>query len=156
MQQPDSLHEALKKIRQDPRTPHPGTITLRYLWNHSERVERASDWPESIIFFCVNDKHEEVPRNQAKWCIPLVEFETLSVDEKGNSVPPREASFIERFEYGPDHTFLRSVSTPPVRVPPPELRAPPPSRAEPERQTYTAPNRTETWLTRLTRWIRSV
>lgn len=135
--------------------PHPGTITLRYLWNHSERVDQASDWPESITFFCVNDKREEVSRNQAKWCIPLVEFETFSVDEKGNPVPPREASFIERFEYGPGHTFVRSVSTPPVRVPPPELRAPPPPRDESAPQTYTVPDRTETWWTRLTRRIRS-
>lgn len=120
----DSRRTALDKIKQDPSRPHPGRITLRYLWNQSERIDNAADWPESITFFCLNENHERVARDQATWCIPLVEFETFSVDENGNPVPPRDASFIERFEYGPDHTLIRSVSTPPVRTPPPELRAP--------------------------------
>ncbi|MBN3728668.1 hypothetical protein [Burkholderia sp. Ac-20379] len=137
----DSRLAALDKIKQDPSLPHPGRITLRYLWNQSERIENAADWPEGITFFCLNEKHERVERDQATWCIPLVEFETFSVDEHGKPVPPREASFIERFEYGPDHTFIRVVSTPPVRTPPPELRTPaPPSPRHNEPQSRrTAP-----------------
>lgn len=124
MPRSDPLTDALERVKQDAKAPHPGTLTIRSLWNKSEVKESSESWPDGNIFFCWNEKDEVVSRNKAKWCVPLVEFETLSVDEAGKPVPPNHASFISRKEYGPNHTFVRSVSTPPVRVPPPELRAP--------------------------------
>lgn len=115
----------------------------------------------STLLNCWNEKDEVVPRDRAKWCVPLVEFETLSVDEQGRPVPPNRASFISRKDYGPNHTFIGSASTPPVRVPPSEFRAPraePPTyRPEPQKDGFPAYHRLPVerigWWEKVKGWI---
>jgi hypothetical protein len=99
----------------DPKTPHPGTITFLYLWNGTKENKQASDWPERMAWYCTDSDKREVARSdpRATRCIPIVEVETFSVDENGKPVAPSEADFISIKEYGPNHTFVRSTSSPP-------------------------------------------
>jgi hypothetical protein len=99
----------------DPKTPHPGAITFVYLWNGTRETKQASDWPERMAWYCTDSDKREVARSdsRATRCIPIVEIETLSVDENGKPVAPSEADFISIKEYGPNHTFVRSTSSPP-------------------------------------------
>lgn len=107
---------------QDPRLPHPGTVKLLYLWNGSEKTRLASEWSESMVFHCVNAEGGGTSREDAAWCVPIVEYETFSVDDKGNPVEPRLADFIRIDAYGPNHTLIESTVTPPRFRPPPEAK----------------------------------
>jgi hypothetical protein len=106
---------------QDPKLPHPGIVTFVYLWNNSREVDSADKVPDRIKFFCVDERDNEVAREKAIWCIPVVEIETFSVDEHGKAVVPKDADFIHIRAYGPNHTFLKSTVTPPSRKPPADL-----------------------------------
>jgi hypothetical protein len=98
---------------QDPHLPHPGTITARFDWNGSTEQWNASDFPESFVFRCFDAKGELTARASAAWCIPVVEIETVSVDENGKPVAPSEADSISNTVYGPGHTFIEHTSSAP-------------------------------------------
>jgi hypothetical protein len=98
---------------QDPHLPHPGTITARFDWNRSTEHWKASDFPESFVFRCFDAKGELTARASAAWCIPVVEIETVSVDENGKPVAPSEADSISNTVYGPGHTFVEHTSSAP-------------------------------------------
>ncbi|WP_459708407.1 hypothetical protein [Paraburkholderia sp. 2C] len=98
---------------QDPHLPHPGTITARFDWNGSTEQWKASDFPESFVFRCFDETGKLTARANAAWCIPVVQIETVSVDESGKPVSPSEAGSISTTLYGPDHTFIEHISSPP-------------------------------------------
>jgi hypothetical protein len=98
---------------QDPHLPHPGTIMARFDWNRSTEQWNASDFPESFVFRCFDGNGALTTRASAAWCIPVVEIETVSVDENGKPVAPREADSISNTVYGPGHTFIEHTSSPP-------------------------------------------
>lgn len=98
---------------QDPKLPHPGTITAKYDWDGSTERWKASDLPDSFIFRCYDKSGERAERTNAAWCIPVVEVETVSVDGNGKPVAPNEADSISNSVYGPGHTFLEHTSSPP-------------------------------------------
>ncbi|WP_165986894.1 hypothetical protein [Caballeronia sp. SBC1] len=102
---------------------HPGTITFIESWNDVPKRKTADDYPDSFKFLCLDENEKEVSRDKAKWCIPIVEFDVFSVDDNGKSVPFKEASSISITAYGPDHRFVRSLSTAPR---PPSPAAPVP------------------------------
>lgn len=106
---------------QAPDVPHPGRVTFVYVWNNSREVESAAKVPDRIKFFCVDRQDNEVEREKAVYCIPVVEIETFSVDEHGKPIAPKDADYIHIRAYGPNHTFLKSTVTPPSRQRPPEL-----------------------------------
>jgi hypothetical protein len=123
---------------QDPKSPHPGTITAKYYWNDSTETWTVSDLPESFIFRCFDKNGERAQRANAAWCIPVVEVETVSVDENGNPVAPNEADSVSISEYGPGHTFIEHTQSVPhlkrqreldrqQRTPPQEDAKPPSS-----------------------------
>lgn len=165
MPKSDPLFDALKRVKQDAKAPHPGTLTFRYLWNNSVETGSSASWSDGNIFYCWNEKDEVVPRDEARWCVPLVEFETLSVDANGKPVPPNKADFISIKKYGPNHTYVGSMSTPPTRTPPPAFRVPdaiPPAPASaphsfgPEVIAPLATNDASkaSWWSQVKRWIR--
>jgi len=96
---------------QDPKLPHPGTIAAKYSWNHSEETWTVSDLPDSFIFRCFDEGGKRIGRANAAWCIPVVEIETVSVDENGNPVAPKDADSISISEYGPEHTFIEHTQS---------------------------------------------
>jgi len=98
---------------QDPKAPHPGSITAKYDWNHSTELWGISDLPDSFIFRCIDADGNSAKREAAIWCVPVVEVVTTSVDEHGKPVTPREADFIGISVYGPNHTFLEHTSSQP-------------------------------------------
>ncbi len=98
---------------QDPKAPHPGTITLKYDWDGSTVIKKATEMPESFILRCVDANGNRVPRAEAIWCIPVVEIETVSVDEAGKPVPPKGAYTVSSSVYGPDHVFIEHVMSAP-------------------------------------------
>lgn len=106
---------------QDPGLPHPGTIEAKYTWNNSIEYWKSAELPDSFIFRCFDKNGKSAPRDQAAWCIPVVEIVTISVDKSGKPVPPKGAASVEIAIYGPNHRFLEHVS----KAPPP----PPPSPA---------------------------
>ena len=99
----------------DPRLPHPGTIEWVYLWNDSKQYMPVANWPERMAGYCEDTNHAEVSHgdSRAKACIPIVKIVTLSLDEQGAPVAPKDADFIEAREYGPNDVFVRSTVTPP-------------------------------------------
>jgi hypothetical protein len=103
--------------------PHPGTITFFESWNDVPKRKLADEYPDSFKFLCLDENEDEVSRDKAKWCIPIVEFDVFSVDDNGKSVPFKEGSFISITAYGPEHRFVRSLATPPQ---PPSPTAPVP------------------------------
>ncbi|WP_156529127.1 hypothetical protein [Caballeronia udeis] len=98
---------------QDPKSPHPGSIEAKYYWNDSKETWPISDLPESFIFRCFDKNGERAQRVNAAWCIPVVEVETVSVDENGNPVVPKEADSVSISEYGPGHTFIQHTQSVP-------------------------------------------
>ncbi|CAB3788195.1 hypothetical protein LMG28688_02639 [Paraburkholderia caffeinitolerans] len=98
---------------QDPSRPHPGTITARFAWNNSVEYWEASKLPESFTFRCYDKDGNPTSRHQAAWCVPVVEVVTVSMDDNGNPVAPKEAASISNSVYGPDHTFLEHTSSAP-------------------------------------------
>jgi hypothetical protein len=98
---------------QDPHLPHPGAISARFDWNGSTEQWNASDFPESFVFRCFDEKGRLTARASAAWCIPVVEIETVSVDENGKPVAPTDADSISNTVYGPGHTFIEHTSSPP-------------------------------------------
>lgn len=100
---------------QAPSAPHPGTIVVKYVWNHSKEVMGASELPESFIFRCSDGNGNPAERDAAAWCIPVVEIETVSTDANGHPIAPKDATSITTSVYGPDHTFIEHV----VSGPPP-------------------------------------
>lgn len=99
----------------DPLLPHPGTIKWVYLWNDSTEYMPVADWPERMAWYCEDINHNEVSHgdSRATACIPIVKIVTLSLDEQGTPVAPKDADFIEAKEYGPNDVFVRSTVTPP-------------------------------------------
>jgi hypothetical protein len=158
---------------QDPKSPHPGTIAAKYYWNNSTETWTVSDLPESFIFRCFDENGKSAQRANAAWCIPLVEVETVSVDENGNPVAPRDADSVSISEYGPGHTFLQHTQSAPhlkrqreldrqQRVPPQDDVTQPssPQSFTPHRSKYTiAPDQQPstdlqlTWWTRVKAWL---
>lgn len=98
---------------QDPALPHPGTITAKFDWNGSTELWKASDFPDSFIFRCFDKDGKRTQRANAAWCVPVVEVETVSIDENGKPVAPSEADTISNTIYGPGHTFLEHTSSQP-------------------------------------------
>ncbi|WP_186064567.1 hypothetical protein [Burkholderia gladioli] len=94
---------------QAPNLPHPGTIVMKYAWNHSEEVLPASESPESFIFRCADADGNPVKRDSAAWCTPVVEIDTNSTDAGGHPVAPRDAASITTSAYGPGHTFIEHL-----------------------------------------------
>ncbi|MGA7815726.1 hypothetical protein [Caballeronia sp.] len=103
--------------------PHPGTITFIESWNDVPKRKRADEYPDSFKFLCLDENEKEVSRDKAKWCIPIVEFDVFSVDDNGKSVPFKEASSISITAHGPNHRFVRSLSSAP-RPPSPAVPVP--------------------------------
>lgn len=130
------MSRPVPQYAQDPKVPHPGTVKFIDLWNHSEKIKPADDVPDNMKFFCMDANRFEVSREQAAWCIPIVEYVTLSLDQHGKPVEPRVADFIRITSYGPNHSYIGSTVTPPnFRKPPaaaPQSAPPqpdPPSRS---------------------------
>lgn len=98
---------------QEPSTPHPGSIAFKYAWNQSTEIKDASKYPDDFIFRCADANGKRTDRTHAAWCIPLIEVETVSVDENGNPVAPREADSVSISEYGPGHTFIQHTQSAP-------------------------------------------
>jgi hypothetical protein len=98
---------------QDPKAPHPGTITVKFAWDGSTVVKDASKMSDAFIFRCGDANGNQVPRAEAIWCIPVVEIETVSADEAGKPVPPRGAYTVSSSVYGPNHLFLEHVASAP-------------------------------------------
>ncbi|HDR9202011.1 hypothetical protein [Burkholderia vietnamiensis] len=98
---------------QDPHAPHPGSISVKYAWNGSTETWKAAELPESFVFRCSDADGHSVARDQAAWCIPVVEIETVSVDQAGRPVEPKVAYSITSSVYGPRHTFLERVTSGP-------------------------------------------
>lgn len=103
----------LPPYAQRPDVSHPGTVKFIDLWNRTEKIESADDIPDGIKFFCMDEKRIKVERGQAAWCIPVVEYETYSVDANGKPVAPEIADFVRITSYGPRHTYIGSTVTPP-------------------------------------------
>ncbi|WP_109476992.1 hypothetical protein [Paraburkholderia sp. C35] len=99
---------------QDPHKPHPGSINIRYAWNGSTETLKAADFPDSFTFRCSDARGNPSEREQAAWCIPVVEIETVSVDKAGKPVAPKDAASITSSVYGPGHTFLEHVTSGPA------------------------------------------
>lgn len=158
---------------QEPSAPHPGSIAFKYVWNQSTEIKDASKYPEDFIFRCVDANGKRADRAHAAWCVPLVEVETVSVDENGNPVAPREADSVSISEYGPGHTFIQHTQSVPhlkyqreldrqQRIPPQEDATPPTSRQSfaPDRpnspfaddQTPSTDMRSN-WWTRVKAWL---
>jgi hypothetical protein len=98
---------------QDPKSPHPGTISAIFSWNNSTEAWTISDLPESFYFRCFDASGKPTARAHAAWCIPLVEVETVSVDENGKPVAPKDADSVSISEYGPGHTFIEHTQSVP-------------------------------------------
>lgn len=135
---------------QEPSAPHPGSIAFKYAWNKSTKIKDASKYPEDFIFRCADARGEPTDRAHAAWCVPLVEVETVSVDENGNPVAPSDADSVSISEYGPGHTFIEHTQSVPhlkrrreldrqQRSPPLEDAKPPssPQSFAPHRPNYT-------------------
>jgi hypothetical protein len=120
---------------QEPSAPHPGSIAFKYSWNQSTEIKDASKYPEDFIFRCADANGERTDRAHAAWCIPLVEVETVSVDENGRPVALKEADSVSISEYGPEHTFIEHTQSVPHLKRQRELdrqqRTPPPEDAMP-------------------------
>src|SRR5471032_2437603 len=153
---------------QEPSAPHPGSIAFKYSWNQSTEIKDASKYPEDFIFRCADANGERTDRARAAWCIPLVEVETVSVDENGKPVAPKEADSVSISKYVPGHT----QSVPHLkrqreldrqqRTPPPEDAKPPssPQSFEPHRSNdkladYQQPltDVQLSWWTRVKAWL---
>ncbi|WP_186070450.1 hypothetical protein [Burkholderia gladioli] len=113
----NAMSKPLPAGAQAPNTPHPGTIVVKYAWNHSKEVMPASGLPESFIFRCSDADGNPTERSAAAWCIPVVEIETVSTDASGHPIAPKDAASITTSVYGPDHTFIEHVvsGTPPAK-----------------------------------------
>src|SRR5476649_174328 len=133
---------------QEPSAPHPGSIAFKYSWNQGTEIKDASKYPEDFIFRCADANGKRTDRAHAAWCIALVEVETVSVDENGKPVAPKEAYSVSISEYGPGHTFIQHTQSVPhlkrqreldgqQRTPPPEDAKPPssPQSFEPHRRS---------------------
>jgi len=159
---------------QDPKLPHPGTITAKYDWNGSIELWKASELPDSFIFRCFDQSGKRTSRADAAWCIPVVEVETVSTDEHGNPAVPNEADSVSNSIYGPDHTFLEHTSSPPGlklqreldrqqrRAPQEDATPQPPQSFRPNGSGYTVSDNHEpssqgrsSWWTRFKAWLRS-
>lgn len=97
----------------EPSAPHPGSIAFKYAWNQSTEIKDASKYPEDFVFRCADANGKRTARAHAAWCIPLVEVETVSVDENGKPVAPKEADSVSISEYGPEHTFIQHTQSVP-------------------------------------------
>lgn len=157
---------------QDPKLPHPGTISAKYDWNGSMELWKASELPDSFIFRCFDDRGNRTSRANAAWCIPVVEVETVSVGEQGKPVAPNEADSVSNSIYGPGHTFLEHTSSPPglkkLRELGRQQRRAPQENATPQRPQSFVPNQSgytvsdnrestsrgrSSWWTRFKAWI---
>jgi hypothetical protein len=133
----------------DPRLPHPGAIEWVYLWNDSKQFMPVANWPERMAWYCEDTNHAEVSHSdsRANACIPIVKIVTLSLDEHGAPVAPKDADFIEAREYGPNDVFVRSTVTPPSlkkfsKRSPPLSEFAPPVASPPLATTSTLPSLT--------------
>ncbi len=95
---------------QDPAMPHPGTITARFMWNHSTDYWKAADFPDSFAFRCFDNEGNPTARSKAAWCIPVVEVVTVSTDKEGKPVAPKGAASVSNSVYGPGHVSLEHTS----------------------------------------------
>lgn len=88
--------------------PHPGTVTFRTLWNHTERVEKAEGVPDAnkFVYFDQQGNTTSDVLHAARR-VPIVEVEMSSFDAEGHLVSPDKAVRISIDEYGPGHHFLR-------------------------------------------------
>ncbi len=119
--------------------PHPGTITFIESWNDLPKRKSADEYPDSFKFLCLDENENEATRDKAKWCIPILEFDIFSTGEDGKSVPFEKASSISITAYGPNHRFVRSLSTaPPPPLPPESAPKPMPESAVPPAQMNSA------------------
>jgi hypothetical protein len=98
---------------QEPAAPHPGSIAFKCAWNQSTEIKDASKYPEDFVFRCADANGKRTARAHAAWCIPLVEVETVSVDENGKPVAPKEADSVSISEYGPGHAFIQHTQSVP-------------------------------------------
>lgn len=115
-----AIHKEMKHMvesfppgSQSPGLPHPGKIVARFLWNDSTEIWYANEFSEGFIFFCFDAQGNPVNRAGASYCIPAVEVETISIDENGVAVAPKDADFIENSVYGPGHRLLEHTSSAP-------------------------------------------
>lgn len=97
----------------DPHAPHPGTIVMNYAWDRSKVVLSTADLPDAFIFRCADARGQAIAREEAAWCIPVVEVETISRDKAGSPVAPNVADTITSLVYGPGHILLESVESGP-------------------------------------------
>lgn len=102
----------MPRYAQDPQAPHPGTVTFVERWNHTEKTVSADTLPDDIKFFCVNADQFIVRRERAAWCIPVIEYDTVSLDEDGKPAEPGVAHRVQRSSYGPNQISLQSVIVP--------------------------------------------
>lgn len=80
---------------QAPDQPYPGTIAHRLRWNDSTESPKAADFFDSA--------GNRVDRGRATYCVPVVEIDTVSFDENGKGVAPKDADATESAIDGPSH-----------------------------------------------------
>jgi hypothetical protein len=155
------------KGAQEPSAPHPGSIAFKYAWNQSTENKDASKYPEDFIFRCADANGKRTDRAHAAWCIPLVEVETVSVDENGKPVVPKDADSVSISEYGPGHTFIEHTQSVPhlkrkrelerqrQSTPSDDTTPQPPQSFKPNQSDYTLSDyREPAWQGRLSWWAR--
>ncbi|WP_143281816.1 hypothetical protein, partial [Caballeronia humi] len=89
--------------------PHPGNITFIESWSREPKIESADQYPDAFKFRCIDAKGNIVPKDRAKLCIPIVEFNVNAVDEAGKPHQFKGAYFISITAYGPNHRFVEVV-----------------------------------------------
>ena len=145
-----NIKQQLPPGAQDPQLPHPGTIAAKYDWNGSTELWTVSDLPDSFIFRCFDKSGKPTQRANAAWCIPVVEVETVSVDENGKPVAPKDADSVSISEYGPGHTFIEHMQSVPHLKRQRELdrqqRSTPQDDATPQRPQSFTPNQSSDTL----------
>lgn len=90
-----------------PSTEHPGTIRMVTMFNGEVREVPADSVPENRRFVYFKDGTEVSSPEEATEAVPVVETRMLSLDSRGNLVPPEEAAKVRIEEFGPEGRPLR-------------------------------------------------
>ena len=95
--------------------PHPGHIVQHYKWNGKDEIVSASEVPDSVKFIYYDASGQQTAdTTAAKYRVPVVEIDIVTLDRNGKSVDPEHAVQFFMTEYGPSHRELRhSTSTAP-------------------------------------------
>jgi len=110
---PPLKNERLRAGAMSPLVPHPGTVAVRQAWNGAVAQHKVSDPNAGIHFQCYDRTGRYEAREDAYWCVPIVEHEVVSVDKFGTPVAPEVADTVSYLLYGPGHVLLRHLPSRP-------------------------------------------